>query len=523
MGKSKSKKSAIKAKLSEKLTEGYLMLPTTKVKRVSRTRSATEVFGVIGEKKDLFYQAGKVVRLTDGRLTEVQPETFAELIERYGTPGAYAIKKDDGGKGKGTLEVVPTNCSIDQARALLASPQASELLPNIQLITRSPVVYVHDSELHLTEAGWNDASGGLYQFGAVDCPCVDLGEAVAILGELLVDFDFTTPADRSRFLAFLLTPALTMGGLIGGPIPMLVCEADQSQSGKSYSQKVIAAIYGERVNIITQKSGGVGSFDESFSEALATGRPFIQLDNFRGKINSKVIEAIMTADGPCDVRVLHRNVTVDPRGKSLMLSSNGFTSTKDLANRSLMVRIKKREGHEWRAFKEGDLLDHIWANQGRYLGAIFTVVAHWWEQGKPTTSETRHDFRSWCRVLDWICQNLLKEAPIMEGHRELQTRQSVEGLGLLRQLAIAVDQCGSLGEELSASDLVDIGRTAGVEIKGGDKPQSWIGRMIGPVFREADTVTVEGFGVERIIDLVDRADGKGQDPCKLYIFTGPKK
>jgi hypothetical protein len=89
--------------------------------------------------------------------------------------------------------------------------------------------------------------------------------------------------DRSRAIASFITPALKTGGLIQGKVPADVAEADQSQSGKTYRQKLVAAVYNESVSIVSQKIGGVGSVDESLSARLVEGRPFIQFDNFRGR------------------------------------------------------------------------------------------------------------------------------------------------------------------------------------------------------------------------------------------------
>jgi hypothetical protein len=46
--------------------------------------------------------------------------------------------------------------------------------------------------------------------------------------------------------------------------------------------------------MVTQRQGGVGGFDESLSQAMLGGRPFIQLDNVRGHIGSPYFEAILT-------------------------------------------------------------------------------------------------------------------------------------------------------------------------------------------------------------------------------------
>ena len=107
-------------------------------------------------------------------------------------------------------------------------------------------------------------------------------------------------------IASLITPALKSGGFIKGRVPADVAEADQSQSGKTYRQKVIAALYNEQLSLVTSREGGVGSIDESLNQALVAGRPFIQFDNFRGRFESAHLEAFLTAEGSFPCRVPHR-------------------------------------------------------------------------------------------------------------------------------------------------------------------------------------------------------------------------
>jgi hypothetical protein len=78
-------------------------------------------------------------------------------------------------------------------------------------------------------------------------------------GDLLRDFLFPTPGDRSRALASVITPALTMGGLVGGYAPLDIAEATAPQSGKGYRQKLTHAVYGERAYTVARRQGGVGS------------------------------------------------------------------------------------------------------------------------------------------------------------------------------------------------------------------------------------------------------------------------
>ena len=174
------------------------------------------------------------------------------------------------------------------------------------------------------------------------------------------------------------------GGFLKGRVPADVAEADQSQSGKTYRQKVIAALYNERLSLVTSREGGVGSIDESLNQALVAGRPFIQFDNFRGRFDSAHLEAFLTAEGSFPCRVPHRGeVTVPPENYFVLLTSNGVDTTRDLANRSNIIRIKKKPaGFCFAKFAEGDLLDRVRQWQAYYLGCVFAVIREWHGRGQ---------------------------------------------------------------------------------------------------------------------------------------------
>lgn len=353
---------------------------------------------------------------------------------------------------------------------------------------------------------------------------VELSEAVGALRELVGEFDFQSPGDRSRALAAFITPAMKLGGNLHGSVPADVAEADKSQSGKTYRQRLVAAVYNETPSLVTCRSGGVGSVDESLNAQLIAGRPFIQLDNFRGKFDSPHIEALLTAEKSFPVRVPHcREVAIDPSRFFVMLTSNGVETTRDFGNRGSIVRNRKHaEDYKFRKYREGDLLDHLRTCQPYYLGAVFAIVQRWIELGREHSNETRHDFREWVQTLDWIVQEILGEAPLMDGHQAAQERVSNPALTFMRKLALAVAEQDRLGEPLIASALCEIADSAEVDIPGlrepdEDKGKLMIGSIMARLFKTANSLSVDGFSVTRHEAETERYDG-GTYTAKTYQF-----
>jgi hypothetical protein len=273
--------------------------------------------------------------------------------------------------------------------------------------------------------------------------------------------------------------------------------------------------------MVSCKSGGVGSVDESLASQLVAGRPFIQLDNFRGKFDSPQTEALLTAEKSFPARVPHcREVQIDPSRFFVSLTSNGVETTRDLANRSSIVRIRKRDGFVFHQYPEGDLLEHVRARQAYFLGCVFAIVREWIRQGRRRTTEARHDFREWCQVLDWIVQNILHQAPLVGGHEAAQERVSNPALTFLRKLALAVVSQERAGEALIASELYEIADAASIDIPGlkgpdDDKGKRVIGSLMARLFKDLQTVEIDGLVVERKEETKSRAEG-GDYTAKLY-------
>jgi hypothetical protein len=199
--------------------------------------------------------------------------------------------------------------------------------------------------------------------------------------------------------------------------------------------------------------------------------------------------------------------------------------TRDLANRVSIIRIRKRVGYDYKMFPEGDLLAHVRANQPYYLGAVFAVIREWHARGMPTTNEMRHDFRDWCRKLDWIVQHIMGCAPLMEGHEAAQAEVSNPALVFARSIALAVDQHGRLREDLRATEIFDLAEEEEIVIpgdkSGGDseKGAKKIGTLMKKVFKDNDSVDVDGYQIKRVIQKEKRGDGQGYFEVKTYSIT----
>jgi hypothetical protein len=457
----------------------------------------------------LFVRGDVIVELLDGKASIMEPQAFRSRIERLGSTFRHRLSRTG-------PKLVESRCPVDVAAALLETREARELLPPLRLITKQPLLTEENGSLILLRPGYNRTAGGVFVLGHETPEDVPLDAACAALVDLLADFDFVSDGDKSRAVAALITPALAMGSFLLDRIPLDMRAADRSQAGKGYMQTMVCSIYGEETNTITQKKGGVGSLDESLAQALIDGRPFVSIDNVRGKIDSCLFEAILTAAGPIVCRVPHKGqALIDPRGMLFQLTSNGMEATEDLANRSSIIRIKKRpRGTEFRP-----LLEMIEERQSFYLGCVHAVVREWHQRGKPRNQTCEHDFREWARTLGWIIQELFGLPALMHGHREIQEQISSPASVWLREVALAVQREGIVNE-MSASRIFAFCQEHNIQIPGAkaDDDEAGarrVGLLIGRVFRDAEGDRVEMDGVP--VCRLESKDDAGRDR-KFYVF-----
>jgi hypothetical protein len=275
---------------------------------------------------------------------------------------------------------------------------------------------------------------------------------------------------------------------------------------------------------VARRVGGVGSLDESYAQALLSGRPFVMIDNLRGRLDSQLLEMALTAGGHNPCRTPGRaEIMVDVRHVFHLLTSNGVETTADFANRSSIIRLRKRHGYTFRHFDEGDLLSHVAANQNYYLGCVFSVIGQWKAYGKQSTGDTRHDFREWAGTLDWIVQKIFRLAPLLDGHEAAQRRVSNPAITWLRLVALAVESAGRLGEDLTASAIAELCEEHELEIlssrPGADDQgqRKAIGCTMARIFRDSQEVEIDRFRVIRTA-CTETREGGGDYLAKYYRF-----
>jgi hypothetical protein len=304
-------------------------------------------------------------------------------------------------------------------------------------------------------------------------------------------------------------------------------EADDSQAGKGFRNKLTAAVYGVTIKVITQQpNSGVGSLKESFDATVVEGHSLICLDNLRGKLDLPAIESFATEDSYRARIPYSPGLEVDPRRIVLLMTSNRAEMTIDLANRSSVVRIRKHgDGFQFAKYPEGDILDRVTARRGHYLAAVFAVIGEWHRRGMPEAVATGHDFRRWARVLGYITDSILDAGELLAGHRAIQERIASPGLNWLRDVALAVQREDAIGSPLRSHDILRICIDQSIETPGVpdesalEDESAWlnatrtIGRKMAKQFK-GDELCIDSFVIRKLTET----DNEWRQVTKYAFF-----
>ena len=188
--------------------------------------------------------------------------------------------------------------------------------------------------------------------------------------------------------------------------------------------------------------------------------------------------------------------------------------TKDLANRSILIRIRQRGACIFRVYAEGGMLDHVQVRAGYFLGCVHSVVLEWLRQRRQKTTELRHSFRPWTQSLDWIVQTIFGLPPLLDAHEAAQQRTANSGLSFVRTIAISVEGRQQLLIPFTATQIFELAVAAGLEIPGLNRTDAAaarlrIGAIMGQAFSQTNQIRVDRYECMRIRKDLPRPDGDG--------------
>jgi len=268
-------------------------------------------------------------------------------------------------------------------------------------------------------------------------PPMEFAEAVEVLAGLVSEYEsaYAEKSDRSRYYALLLGPEMQSAGFVTGEYPLGFFDAADINHGKSSAAMRICLFYGERpamVMPVSGQGGGVARFESLLSAALLEMKRFNFIDNWRGHINSSLLNTLLT-ELIAQLRASYdRERQISAAGRIFLLSSNSAEPGPDLFSRSLPVRLKSPA--VW-IMPKSDREAQIRAEFPRLTAARRAIIRRWHAQDCPKGNDKRHRFTGFFGPMCGLIEGTLGMSPILDGvESEARWRQEPV-LVWLRQLA----------------------------------------------------------------------------------------
>lgn len=387
--------------LHDLVLEAHGILAIANQRRIARA-TTTELED---DEVPLFRRGNVVARLE-------RPEDAAPRLAEVSEPSMYGLimREIDWVRviDQGSTPVYPPD---KIARDLLIHPGST--FPRVNSVITTPTFgrdggLLVTPGLHVRDRLWLESDPSLELPEVPGHPTLEQVAAARSLffDDLLVDFPFADPSDRAHALAALLLPFLQR--MIDGCTPLHVMEAPGVGSGKGLLCNLISILLtGTECDIRTLPESD-GDVRKMLTAELLMARPLVLLDNAKDakEVSSASLAAVLTSRSWTD-RVLGRTEMVTVSNKAMwMLTGNNPKLSRDLARRSIRIRIDPKVDQPWlRANFKHDPLER-WAkdHRGALVHAALVLVQAWVAAGRPLSRARLGSFQIWAHTMGGLLE-----------------------------------------------------------------------------------------------------------------------
>ena len=363
------------------------ILPTIRViaGQLPRVVSETEQ-ALLAAGAPIFFRAGTLVRpcvekttAADGRTTTIanlHPFVVPSLLEWM---ASAALFERFSGRSRRWVVIDPPR---QVAEALLAR-KGLWSVPRVSGVITTPTLR-SDGSL-LADKGYDVATGLYLSLGldelTMPMPTREAAQTgLKLLTDLLAEFSFAEPRDRSVAISGLLT-ALVRGSL--PTAPMYLVRAHTPGTGKSYLVDVIAAVATGRVCPVITASKSMEETEKRLGAVLLSGAAIISIDNCTRDLSGDLL-CQLTERSLIKIRVLGRSEMPECECHTTVFATgNNVLFKGDMVRRGLTCNLDVLdERPELREFRH-DPLRRVLADRGTYVAAALTIVRAYLAAGAP--------------------------------------------------------------------------------------------------------------------------------------------
>lgn len=227
-----------------------------------------------------------------------------------------------------------------------------------------------------------------------------IGAASALL-ELVEEFPFATQADRSAWLAGVLT--LVGRPAVQGPCPLFAVDANTRGSGKSKLVDVASSLAFGRKADRSSLAGNDEEMRKQITSLLRDGAPAVLIDNLRPgqRVGGAAFDALLTSDTWKDRELGKTAMLTLPARAVWFATGNNLQFAGDMTRRALKMRLdsplenpEAREG-----FRYGDVVGEAMRRRHFAVSQALIILRAHAVAGRPLCGPVWGSFESWTRVI----------------------------------------------------------------------------------------------------------------------------
>jgi putative DNA primase/helicase len=391
------------------------------------------------------YDCGVVhIRRNVHGLLEVSPMRGQEF-RAWAAKRIAAFHYSSGGKA-------PCQVSEDLANAVIFN--AADSVPALKRFADIPI-FTEAGNL-LETSGYNVESKVYLSIPTNYDPELPLEESWGLVDDLLADFPFESPSDKTAAVAFVLTAVVR--DLIQGPTPLFRFEAPAPGTGKSLLCEVLCEIvtpFPQEYDLSDQPE----EVRKLLTTALTTSPAVIRFDNVK-KLDLPPLMRALTAHTWGD-RILGENREIKVPVRSLFAATlNNPDLTPEIFRRTVRIRLDAKlpnpETRPATSFRHHPLVEYVRQNRGILVSAFVAIA-------KAGVGQTAANLPAMGSYEGWISAL----APILEissytdflGNRE-EDRESSSGYsneGIEQLVTLWFEQYGNY--PVKTSQLLEIAQS----------------------------------------------------------------
>jgi hypothetical protein len=368
----------------EPLEEGQIMVTTAlhEVADAAIAAMADEVFcrnGVLCE----------VVKQERTFISDLEQNRILDLMSQT----AVWVRHDD-------AEGMITQAPPDKVAAILHARRTHPLRV-LEAITTAPI-FLADGTI-LQERGYNEQARVFLEpnveVNVPDEPDKEDAKAAAkLLLDLLHDFKFASKADKSSWLAALLSP-LVKAATKNAPCPLICVSASTAGAGKTLLTNLIAQIVtGQNAEVSPYNPRDPSEWGKRLTAFVKMASPVRVLDNVNGPIGDEGLDRLITSSTWSD-RILGASEAPPlPNVTVWMATGNNIEPHGDTARRVLMVReeVDDERPQERSGFKYNLEGGYALEHRSELLSAALTILRAYHLADRP-----EQDLPSWGSFTVW--------------------------------------------------------------------------------------------------------------------------